>query len=91
MTVGMIKIEAAFARSAGGKARNNMAVPTGVSMPPPTPWRTLKAINSLSDVARPQRMEAPVNAASAKRNTRLVPILSPIHPEAGMKTASPSR
>jgi len=26
-------------------------------------------------------MEAPVNAASAKRNTRLVPILSPITPK----------
>jgi hypothetical protein len=37
MTVGTVRIVDARARSDGGKARNSIAVPTGVSIPPPTP------------------------------------------------------
>ncbi len=42
-SVGIITIVEARARSIGGKARNSMAIPIGVSIPPPTPWRTRKA------------------------------------------------
>ena len=37
--VGMARMAEALARSWGGKARNSIAVPTGVIMPPPTPCR----------------------------------------------------
>ena len=36
--VGTVRMLAARTRSAGGKVRNSMAMPTGVSIPPPTPW-----------------------------------------------------
>jgi hypothetical protein len=85
--VGTIKIFEAVARRSGGKARHNMASPTGVSMPPPTPCRTRKATSMLSDVDAPHRPEAVVKTASAKRKTRLVPKRSPIQPDAGMNTA----
>ena len=45
-------------RSIGGKARKSMAVPTGVSMPPPTPCRTRKAISDPMLQARPHSTEA---------------------------------
>ena len=40
--VGIIMSVDARARSAGGKARNSIAMPTGVSIPPPTPCSTRK-------------------------------------------------
>lgn len=44
-----------------------------------------------SEAARPHRTEAAVNRPTATRNVRLVPTRSPIHPDAGMKTARLSR
>ena len=43
--LGIMMIVDALARSAGGKARNSIARPTGVSIPPPTPCTTRKAIS----------------------------------------------
>ena len=77
----------AFARSAGGKARNSMAMPTGVSMPPPTPCSTRKKMSCSMVVEKPHAADPAVNAASANRNVRLVPNRSPSHPLVGIHTA----
>ena len=90
-TVGTMSTVEALARSMGGKARNSMAVPTGTSIPPPTPCSTRKVTSSPRVWACPHSAEAPVNMARAKRNTRRVPMRSPIHPEAGIHTASERR
>ena len=86
-TPGTVSTEAARARSFGGYARKSMAEPTGVIMPPPTPWSTRKATSCSMDCAAPQRAEPIVKVARAKRNTRLVPIRSPTQPENGVHTA----
>ena len=52
---------AAWARSAGGNARNRVAMPTGVSIPPPTPWNTRNRISCPIEVDRAHRREAGVN------------------------------
>jgi len=90
-TVGTISTVDAFARSSGGNARNSIAVPTGVSMPPPTPCNTRNATSSPRLCDCPHNADANVNIASAKRNTFFVPILSPIQPDAGIQIASESR
>ncbi len=91
MTVGTMITRLAAARSDGGKARNSIAVPTGMSIPPPAPCSRRKATSCPSEPARPHRTDATVNSATATRNVRLVPTRSPIQPEAGMKTARLSR
>ena len=90
-TVGMINTVDALARSTGGNARNNMAVPTGVNMPPPTPCNTRNATSSFRLCAWPHSADARVNIANANRNTFFVPIRSPIQPDAGIQIASESR
>jgi hypothetical protein len=91
MTVGMISTVEALARRSGANARNNMAVPTGVIIPPPTPWRTRNRTSSQRPEACPQSADATVKTAIANRNVRLVPKRSPIQPEAGIHTARLSR
>ena len=91
MTVGMMRTVEALARRSGAKARNSIAVPTGVIIPPPTPCRTRNAISSLRLWAWPHSAEATVKVPMAKRNVCLVPTLSPIQPEAGIHTARLSR
>ncbi len=89
--VGTVRMLEARTRSSGGKVRNNMAMPTGVSMPPPTPWITRKATSSGRLWASPHSTEAPVKTAMANRSTRLDPNRSPSHPAAGMNTARLTR
>ena len=89
-SVGIITIVDARARSIGGKARNSMAMPIGVSIPPPTPCRTRKATSWPIVWANAAQHEPPTNSASAVRNTRFVPKRSPIQPLAGIHTASDS-
>ena len=89
-SVGIITIVDARARSIGGKARNSMATPIGVSMPPPTPWTMRNATSWPIVWANPHSTEPPTNRPSAVRNTRLVPKRSPIQPLAGIHTASDS-
>ncbi len=84
-------IDAARTRSCGGKVRNNMAVPTGASMPPPTPWRTRKATSSPRLEASPHSADAAVKMTTAVISTRLPPKRSPSHPDAGMNTARLTR
>ena len=90
-TVGMMSTVDALARSIGGKARNSIAVPTGTSIPPPTPWRMRNTVSSVIEFAVPHSIDAPVNITSANRYTFLVPNRSPIQPDAGIHTASDSR
>lgn len=89
--MGIIRIEAALARSFGGKARKSIAVPTGVSMPPPTPWSTRKAMSDSRLQASPQASEALVKMTSAVMKIFFVPKRSPNQPEIGMTTARLSK
>jgi len=63
----MISTVDAFARSIGGNARNNIAVPTGTSIPPPTPCRMRNAVSSVIEFAVPHSIDAPVNITSASK------------------------
>ena len=89
--VGTVRMLEARTRSSGGKVRNSMAMPTGVSMPPPTPWMTRKKTSSERLPAMPHRADAPVNRAMASRSIRLDPNRSPSQPAAGMNTARLTR
>ena len=91
MVVPSVMMLAARIRSAGGKTRYNMAIPTGAIMPPPAPWRTRKRTSSVMFWARPHRAEPSVKTTMAIRRTRLPPKRSPIHPDAGMNTARLTR
>ena len=64
-----------------------MASPTGVNMPPPTPWTTRKAISWPIVCAEPHNKEPPVKAIKAIRNVRFVPNRSPSQPDVGIHTA----
>ena len=89
-SVGIITIVAARARSIGGKARNIIATPTGVSIPPPIPCTIRNAISWPIDWAKPHIIEPITNRASAVSSTRFVPKRSPNQPLAGIQTASES-
>ena len=86
-SVGIMMYVLALARSAGGKARNSMVTPTGVSMPPPTPCSTLKAMSCSIDCASAHASDPATNAPKANMNTRLVPNRSPSQPDTGIHTA----
>jgi hypothetical protein len=77
----------ALALSEGGNARNSIATPTGVSMPPPTPWMTRKVISCPIVCAVAHRAEPSVKATNANMNVFFVPMRSPSHPDAGIHTA----
>ena len=55
----------------GGKARNSMAMPTGVIIPPPTPCSTRNRTSWERLSARPHRTEAPVKMATESRRISL--------------------
>jgi hypothetical protein len=82
---------AARTRSSGGKTRYSIAMPTGASMPPPTPWRIRNSTSSVMLAASPQSAEASVKITMAPSRTRFPPSRSPSHPEAGMNTARLTR
>ncbi len=89
--VGTVRMAAARMRSAGGKARSSIAMPTGASMPPPAPCSTRNATSSARLEARPHSAEAVVKIAIAVSSTRLPPNRSPSQPDAGMNTARLTR
>ena len=89
--VGTVRIAEARTRSSEGKARNSMASPTGVIIPPPTPCSTRNMSSSVSDPARPHSAEAAVKTAIATSSTRLPPNRSPSQPDAEMNTARLTR
>jgi hypothetical protein len=89
--VGTVRIAEARIRSAGGKARNSMASPTGAIIPPPTPCSTRKISSSVSEVARPHSADATVNSTIAVSSTRLPPNRSPSQPDTEMNTARLTR
>ena len=78
-------------RSAGPNARNIIAMPTGISSPPPIPCTARNATSCGSDVAIPQSADAAVNSPMAPSITLLAPNRSPTQPDAGIATASVTR
>jgi len=64
-----------------------MAMPTGISRPPPTPWSARNTTSCARVWDSPHRAEAAVNTATAKSSTRFVPKRSPSQPEARMNPA----
>ena len=73
------------------RRENTIAIPTGWSMPPPTPWITRAPTRAPRDGAIAQSTDAPVKMAMAESSTRFAPNRSAIHPEAGIHTAKLSR
>ena len=57
-------------RSAGGKTRNSMAIPTGVIRPPAAPCTTRNTTSSPRLVARPHRADEAVNRTTEKSRTQ---------------------
>ncbi len=94
-TVGMARIDDARARSAGGTHGSSIAVPTGTSIPPPTPWSTRKAMSASTFQAMPQSPEVSVNMNRANRNGALgaEPVADPARGGIHRRgcTGSPSR
>ncbi len=62
-------------------------MPTGWSMPPPTPWSTRARTSQAMDPAAAQQPDPKVNMAMANRITRLAPKRSPIQPDTGIHIA----
>src|SRR5579875_1171622 len=91
MSVGTMNSRFARIRSAGGNARNIIAIPTGTSTPPPIPCTARSATSSGSDVAVPHSADAAVNSPIEPSSTLLAPNRSPTHPDAGIATASATR
>ena len=89
--VGTVRMLAARTRSAGGKTRYSIAMPTGAIIPPPAPWRMRNTTSSVMFCARPHSTEPTVKTAMATSSTRLPPKRSPSQPEAGMNTARLTR
>ncbi len=52
---------------AGSEARTRTVIPTGITMPPPRPWRTRKAISEGASQAAPASAEPSTNSVSAVR------------------------
>ena len=89
--MGTVRTIDAWARSCGGKARKSIVLPTGVSMPPPTPWMMRKAIIDSRFQERAQSAEPNTKTTSAKMNTFFVPRRSPSQPDAGIQIARLSK
>ena len=83
-SIGMPKIPMTRPMFWGPTARMMMVIPIGISMPPPSPWRTRKNTSSGSVCATPHAIEASVNRAIVTRYSRFVPKRSLAHPAIGM-------
>src|SRR3984885_10618186 len=90
-SVGTISSRFALIRSAGGYARNIIAIPTGISSPPPAPCTARNTTSSGSDVATPHSADAAVNSPMAASTTLRAPNRSPTQPDTGITTASVTR
>ena len=65
--VGTPRIDISRPRSSGAAIRMMIVMPTGMTMPPASPWRTRKAISDWRFQASPQSPEARVKATSVTR------------------------
>ena len=74
----------------GPAARVRIVMPRGISMPPPSPCRTRKAINDSADHAAPESSEPARKSVIESRYRRLVPKRSAAQPVAGITVASAS-
>ena len=57
----------------GPAARVRIVIPTGMSMPPPSPCNTRNVINTVEFHANPESTEPPTNNTIEIRYSRLVP------------------
>ena len=73
IVVGMVRMLAARTRSAGGKTRKSMAMPTGAIIPPPAPWKIRATTSWVMSWANPHSTEPTVNTRMATRRTRFPP------------------
>jgi len=89
--IGMLMIRLSRTRSDGGNVRYNIAIPTGVISPPPSPWTIRKITNCCTVAANPQAADARVNSVTAARNTSRAPNRSPSQPATGIATATATR
>ena len=66
-------------------------IPSGISIPPPTPWTTRKMISSVAEVEMPQSIDPPVNSTSEITYIRRAPKRSAAQPVRGITAARESR
>jgi hypothetical protein len=74
----------------GPAARVRIVMPAGMSMPPPKPCSTRKAMSDSADQARPASSEPPMKSASESMYSRFVPKRSAAQPVTGITVASAS-
>jgi len=67
-----------------------IVMPSGMSIPPPSPWRTRNAMSISMDDAAAQSAEPAVKSTRASMYSRLVPNRSAAQPVSGMTVASAS-
>ena len=72
----------------GPAALVSIVMPSGMSMPPPSPCSTRKVISAVMFQDNPHRIEPIKNAVSAPMYSRLVPNRSAAQPVTGMTVAS---
>jgi hypothetical protein len=66
-------------------------IPTGMIIPPASPWRTRKQMSDSALHARPHSALVSAKAATAVIHTRLGPNCSAAQPVSGITVASASR
>ena len=88
--IGMPRIAIRRPMRCGPAALVMIVMPSGISMPPPSPCRTRNAMSELMSQAVAQSAEPRVNSAIAVRYSRLVPNRSAAQPVSGMTVASAS-
>ena len=75
----------------GPAARARIVIPTGITIPPPSPCSARNAISEPADHASPHSSELAAKVATAVMNTVRVPNRSTAHPATGITAASASR
>ena len=75
----------------GPAAWATMVIPTGATMPPPSPCRTRNTIRLGADQARPASTEPAMKSPTETIQTGLVPYLSQAHPVSGITAVMGSR
>ena len=87
----MPRIPSARPTRPGPADRTSIAMPTGMIMPPPRPWRMRKAIRLSSDHETPDSTDPVRKTLRDVIQTRLPPKRSDAQPESGIATASARR
>ena len=89
-SIGIPKMPITAPRFSGGASRYRIAMPTGISIPPPSPWSTRKIVSIGAVVATAHSAEPAVNNTRATRYTRFEPYRSLSQPASGITAAAAS-